>query len=67
MKYQRIQRKLKNLRKHKMSNRSRIEKLEKRILPTVIIVNNTDGAKALFSSDGVVCDMSKIIIEKGKY
>ena len=50
-----------------MSLETRLKKLENRILPKVTIVNNTDGAKALFSSDGVVCDMSKIIIEKGKY
>ena len=49
-----------------MSNRSRIEKLEKRILPKVIIIDNTDGAKAHFK-EGAVYDVDKIIIEKGKY
>jgi len=50
-----------------MANRSRIEKLENRILPTVIIINTTSGSAAPFADDGVVFDMSKSTVAKGKY
>ena len=50
-----------------MSVESRLKRLEEKTLPKVTIINTTSGSAALFTDDGIVFDMSKCTIEKGKY